>query len=67
VFFTIQSTLCNTLYINQWFCLFTNVGIIADLSLDVVEDVSVFEVKSAPGEEITVRIGLHTGSCCAGK
>ena len=37
------------------------------MSLEIVRDVSGFEVKSLPGADVTVRIGLHTGACCAGK
>ncbi|KAL4223565.1 hypothetical protein ACF0H5_017035 [Mactra antiquata] len=41
-------------------------GIIADMSLDLLEEVSKFKVKHLPNEVLKVRIGMHTGPCCAG-
>jgi len=35
--------------------------------MDIVKAVGTFKVKHLPNEELRVRIGNHTGSCCAGK
>lgn len=42
-------------------------GIIADMSLDIRHKVGSFKIKHLPEEVVKVRIGNHTGSCCAGK
>ncbi|WAR14307.1 GCY13-like protein, partial [Mya arenaria] len=41
-------------------------GIIADMSLDILTRVQTFKVKHLPNEKLQVRIGNHTGTCCAG-
>lgn len=43
------------------------VGIIADISLEIMEAVKSFKIRHLPETELCVRIGNHTGSCCAGK
>lgn len=42
-------------------------GVIADMSLDILHEVGSFKIKHLPNEDVKVRIGNHTGSCCAGK
>ena len=46
-------------------CLF--LGEIADLSLNILSALLQFRPKHLPELKIRVRIGIHTGSCCAGK
>ena len=41
-------------------------GIIADMSLGIRQGVDNFKIKHMPTEKLKVRIGVHTGSCCAG-
>lgn len=41
-------------------------GVIADMSLDIVENVNRFKIKHMPEKSLRVRVGNHTGSCCAG-
>ena len=41
-------------------------GIIASMSLDIVAKVGRFKIKHLPHVDVKVRIGAHTGSCCAG-
>ncbi|XP_060579361.1 atrial natriuretic peptide receptor 1-like [Ruditapes philippinarum] len=41
-------------------------GVIADMSLDIIKEAGKFRVKHLPEEEVRVRIGMHTGPCCAG-
>lgn len=43
------------------------VGIIADISLEIMETAKTFQIKHLPETELCVRIGNHTGSCCAGE
>lgn len=42
------------------------VGIMAEMSLDIIHKVEHFKIRHLPQEDLKVRIGLHTGSCCAG-
>jgi len=37
------------------------------MSLDIVREVSKFKIRHLPDSQIRVRIGNHTGPCCAGK
>ena len=46
---------------------FLLLGEIADMSLDILDEVSAFKLKHMPNEKLRVRIGLHTGPCCAGR
>lgn len=46
--------------------LFNFKGIAADMSLDILHKVRTFKMKHLPEEDMKIRIGLHTGSCCAG-
>ncbi|OWF50256.1 Atrial natriuretic peptide receptor 2 [Mizuhopecten yessoensis] len=39
---------------------------IADMSLNILSSVMSFRLRHRPDDEIRVRIGLHTGACCAG-
>lgn len=41
-------------------------AIIADMSLDILEHVKGLKIKHLPETKLAVRIGNHTGSCCAG-
>ncbi|XP_053376167.1 atrial natriuretic peptide receptor 1-like [Mercenaria mercenaria] len=41
-------------------------GIIADMSIDMIAATGKFKIKHLPDEEVQVRIGMHTGPCCAG-
>lgn len=41
-------------------------AIIADMSLDILEHVKGLNIKHLPETKLAVRIGNHTGSCCAG-
>lgn len=54
-----------TIKVNTIFFLFP--AVIADMSLHILEKMSEFKVKHLPKEEVMVRIGIHTGPCCAGK
>lgn len=36
------------------------------MSLDLLEEVKLFKVAHLPGEQLQIRIGNHTGPCCAG-
>lgn len=36
------------------------------MSMDILEEVKRFKVKHLPNEIVRVRIGVHTGPCCAG-
>jgi hypothetical protein len=45
---------------------FFSPGVIADMSLDIIKEAGKFRVKHLPEEEVRVRIGMHTGPCCAG-
>ena len=49
-------------------CLLTFVfpGEIADMSLCILSALLQFRPKHLPERKINVRIGVHTGSCCAG-
>ena len=48
--------------------LFDNIaGIIADISLEIMETIKAFEIKHLPETELCLRMGNHTGSCCAGE
>lgn len=42
-------------------------GIIADISLEIMATVKNFRIKHLPEIELCVRIGNHTGPCCAGR
>jgi len=37
------------------------------MSLDILNSVKKFKMKHLPEECVQIRIGYHTGSCCAGK
>lgn len=37
------------------------------MSLDIVQEVKDFKIKNLPEEQLRVRIGIHSGPCCAGK
>merc|ERR1712141_666319 len=36
------------------------------MSLQILEAVKTFRIRHKPDEQLKIRIGLHTGSCCAG-
>jgi len=42
-------------------------GVIADMSLDIRDQVGHFKIKHMPHEVVMVRIGNHTGPVCAGR
>ena len=42
-------------------------GEIADMALGILRRLMNFRVKHLPETEVRVRIGIHTGPCCAGK
>ena len=39
---------------------------ISRMSLQILEAVKTFRIRHKPDEQLKIRIGLHTGSCCAG-
>ena len=39
---------------------------ISRMSLQILEAVKTFKIRHKPEEQLKIRIGLHTGSCCAG-
>ena len=39
---------------------------IANMSLDILSAVTRFKIRHRPEVKMRIRIGLHTGSCCAG-
>lgn len=39
---------------------------IANCSLDILLSVRKFTIRHLPGRGLKIRIGLHTGPCCAG-
>ena len=39
---------------------------IARMSLKILEKVDSFEIKHRPGDQLKIRIGLHSGPCVAG-
>jgi len=39
---------------------------ISRMSLQILEAVKTFKIRHKPDEQLKIRIGLHTGSCCAG-
>ena len=39
---------------------------ISRMSLRILEAVKTFRIRHKPEEQLKIRIGLHTGSCCAG-
>lgn len=39
---------------------------IARMSLEILERVKTFRIHHRPGELLKLRIGIHTGACCAG-
>ncbi|KAK2566159.1 Retinal guanylyl cyclase 2 [Acropora cervicornis] len=44
----------------------SHAGQIANMSLDLLSDMSHFEIKHSPEKQLQLRIGIHTGSCVAG-
>ncbi|XP_044174474.1 atrial natriuretic peptide receptor 1-like [Acropora millepora] len=44
----------------------SHAGQIANMSLDLLSDMSHFEIKHLPEKQLQLRIGIHTGSCVAG-
>lgn len=40
---------------------------IARMSLALLNQVHKFTIKHRPNEQLMLRIGLHSGSCCAGE
>ena len=42
-------------------------GEIADMALDLLDAVLSFKLRHMPDVLLMIRIGLHTGSCCAGE
>ena len=39
---------------------------VADMALDILMDISKFQIRHMPDQKLLVRIGLHSGSCAAG-
>ena len=39
---------------------------ICDLALELLNEVSRFKIRHRPGEQLKLRIGIHTGPCAAG-
>jgi len=39
---------------------------IARMSLRLMEAVKTFRIRHRPGEQLELRVGVHTGPCCAG-
>ena len=42
-------------------------GEIADMSLHILKALMAFKLQHLPDRKINVRIGMHTGPCCAGR
>lgn len=40
---------------------------ICNMALDLLDAVSRFTIRHRPNEKLKMRIGIHTGSCAAGK
>ncbi|XP_048580890.1 atrial natriuretic peptide receptor 1 isoform X2 [Nematostella vectensis] len=41
-------------------------GEIANMSLDLLSDMSTFTIRHRPGQQLQLRIGMHSGACVAG-
>ena len=42
-------------------------GEIATMALDIRKSVFDFKIRHKPDEKLAIRIGIHTGPCCAGR
>ena len=42
-------------------------GIIADMSIHLLNSLNTFSIKHLPYQEVNIRVGIHTGPCCAGE
>ena len=42
-------------------------GQIAEMAISILRNLKDFSIKALPDRKISIRIGMHTGSVCAGK
>ena len=40
---------------------------IADMSMEIMDAVKIFKIRHRPGQQLKIRIGLHSGPLVAGK